>query len=248
MSKEYISSDFMEIRHHLAHYVTNNDVRKMANYRSTYAGAKYDSGARKALVNQQKEAEKTMVKGLHGSSPKFQEALKEVQQAGRLAYKAYLMYKQGQFNKIPGAGGRGDRDQQNPKEFIRAYERLYDAVDKYSRMVENRGDVNTSRNMARLSGGSSNLDATLSPKLGFDTSVIPDMERLYVRAKKIHTPPTHTPKPDEKPQQQHYSNHALTNIHNSFYNTTNSMMNQMGANQAHGSTAGMPTNIPKRRR
>lgn len=248
MSKEYISSDFMEIRHHLAHYVTNNDVRKMANYRSTYAGAKYDSGARKALANQQKEAEKTMVKGLHGSSPKLQEALKEVQQAGRLAYKAYLMYKQNQFNKIPGAGGRGDRDQQNPKEFIKAYERLYNAIDRYSRMGGSRDNANTLRNLNRLTGGGNETNATMSPMLGFDTKALSDMDTLYTRVKKIHTPPTHTPKPDEKPQQQHYSNHALTNIYNSFNNTTNSMMNQMGANQAHGSTAGMPTNIPKRRR
>lgn len=209
MNTGYISSDFMEIRQHLAHYVGKKEQRKIANYNSTYAGAQYDSGARKALKKQENEVRSIYSKGVHGMSVKATKAFERLQQSGKLAYQAYLLYKQNGFGNIQGA--RGERNQQDPRKFIKAYEDFYKNMESYNAIVSNLPE-STQTSIANA-GDRASLgfkgryggDAALRGVFGIDGASITDMDNLYERVKKIHIPSNHS-KPTSSSESQNTNN------------------------------------------
>lgn len=196
MNTGYISSDFMEIRQHLAHYIGKKEQRKIANYNSTYAGAQYDAGARKALKEQDKEVRSTLAKGVHGMSAKATKAFEKMQQSGKLAYQAYLLYKQNGFGNIQGA--RGERDQQDPRKFIKAYEDFYKNMESYNTILDNLPEstrtsiLNSSDRATQGFTGKYSNEAAFRAIVGIDGSSIVAMDELYERLKKIHIPQTHS--------------------------------------------------------
>lgn len=209
MSTGYISSDFMEIRQHLAHYIGKKEQRKVANYNSTYAGAQYDSGARKALKKQDEEVRPIWSEGIHGMSAKAAKAFEKLQQSGKLAYQAYLLYKQNGFNNIQGA--RGERNQQDPRKFIKAYEDFYKNLETYDTILNNlpestRNSIVNAADRANLGfKGKYGDDAALRAISGIDGASITDMDNLYERLKKIHIPSNHT-KPTSSSESQNTNN------------------------------------------
>ena len=209
MSTGYISSDFMEIRQHLAHYIGTKEQRKISNYNSTYAGAQYDSGARKALKKQDDEVRSIMAKGVHGMSAKATKAFERMQQSGKLAYQAYLLYKQNGFGNVQGA--RGERNQQDPKKFIKAYEDFYKNLESYSTIIDNLPEstqnsiVNAADRATIGFTGKHSNDAALRGVLGIDGTAITAMDDLYERLKKLHIPSNHS-KPTSSSESQNTNN------------------------------------------
>jgi len=193
MNTGYISSDFMEIRQHLAHYVSSSDTRKVQNYRSTAAGAKYDSGARKALKSQKREAEKVTANALHGVNKSNEDMLKRVQAAGRLAYATYLQYKSGKANELKGARG-GSRNVQDPRPYVRNFENFVKEWNHYQKVTSRLGRLNVRQYEAEI--GNANYEklfsndhtsSATSLMAGFDANQYGGMVDLYKRLKKVHT-------------------------------------------------------------
>lgn len=193
MNTGYISSDFMEIRQHLAHFVYSKDRDKVRNYKSTFAGAKYDAGARKALKSQKLEAEKVMAEATHGVNKFNKDLMNKLQSSGRLAYATYLQYKSGKGPEMKGA--RGDvKSYPNPQPYVRNFENFLHDLKRYELTATKVGKLNAkdyevaiaNQNYSKLFN-ENDSDTAVNLMVGFDFSKLNDMISLYSQLKKVRS-------------------------------------------------------------
>ena len=186
-----MSNDYLELKNYLEHYVSAKDRDKVRNYKSTFAGAKYDSGARKALKSQKLEAEKVMAKATHGTHKFNQDLMSKLQSSGRLAYATYLQYKSGKGPEMRGA--RGDvKSYPNPQPYVRNFENFLNDLKSYALTATKVGKLRAkdyevaiaNQNYEKLFNSNDSGIAT-NLMVGFDYSKFNDMAQLYTQLKRV---------------------------------------------------------------
>ena len=171
----------------------------------------------------------------------------DARNSGKLMYKAYLLFIQNKLGGAQGAGGRPQHGIQDPKHFVDAYDTYINKLtalnNTLTRISQQKGAEQYIQDLSsKLSGGANGEDALTEALLGIDARKYGQITEAYTKAKTMYHVPNHSShvqNPSTTGTSVHRRNVKHDDLEHGWFTDLFKKKNE-----AKGSTAGMPSNIP----